>query len=96
MGPYSFGRLRAPASTTRPVLPKRSRFAQSTFTTWSPRKRDAATSLLQRLYAHMKLLDVDFVGGDFNMAVKRANGGRFQRCRIHGTRIVSSTGSRRP
>ena len=34
------------------------------------KKRDAATSLLQRLYAHMKLLDVDFVGGDFNMAVK--------------------------
>ena len=34
------------------------------------KKRDAATSLLQRLYAHMKLFDVDFVGGDFNMAVK--------------------------
>ena len=34
------------------------------------KKRDAATSLLQRLYAHMKLLDVDFVGGDFKMAVK--------------------------
>ena len=34
------------------------------------KKRDAATSLLQRLYAHMKLLDVDLVGGDFNMAVK--------------------------
>ena len=33
------------------------------------KKRDAATSLLQRLYAHMTLLDVDFVGGDFNMAV---------------------------
>ena len=34
------------------------------------KKRDAATALLQRLYAHMKLLEVDFVGGDFNMAVK--------------------------
>ena len=34
------------------------------------KKRDAATSLLQRLYAHMKLLDVDFVGGDFNKAMK--------------------------
>ena len=34
------------------------------------KKRDAATSLHQRLYAHMKLFDVDFVGGDFNMAVK--------------------------
>ena len=34
------------------------------------KKRDAATSLLQRLYAHMKLLEVDIVGGDFNMAVK--------------------------
>ena len=34
------------------------------------KKRDAATSLLQRLYAHMKLFDVDFVGGDFNRAVK--------------------------
>ena len=34
------------------------------------RKRDAATSLLQRLCAHMRLLDVDFVGGDFNMAAK--------------------------
>ena len=33
-------------------------------------KRDAATSLLQRLYAHMKRLEVDFVGGDCNMAVK--------------------------
>ena len=33
-------------------------------------KRDAATSLIQRLYAHMKLLEVDFVGGDFNKAVK--------------------------
>ena len=34
------------------------------------KKRDAATSLLQRLYARVKLLDVDFVGGDFNMALK--------------------------
>ena len=34
------------------------------------KKRDAATSPLQRLHAHMKLFDVDFVGGDFNIAVK--------------------------
>ena len=34
------------------------------------KKCDAATSLLQRLYAHMKMLDVDFIGGDFNMAVR--------------------------
>ena len=34
------------------------------------KKRDAATSLLQRFYAHMKMLDVDFIGGDFNLAVK--------------------------
>ena len=34
------------------------------------KRRDAATSLLQRLYVHMKLFDVEFVGGDFNMAVK--------------------------
>ena len=34
------------------------------------KKRDAATSLLQRLYAHMKMLDVDFIGGDFNLAVR--------------------------
>ena len=34
------------------------------------KKRDAATSLFQRLYAHMKILDVDFVGGDFNKAMK--------------------------
>ena len=34
------------------------------------KKRDAATSLLQRLYAHMKMLDVDFIGGDFNTAVR--------------------------
>ena len=34
------------------------------------KKRDAATSLLQHLYAHMKLCEVDFVGGDFNRAVK--------------------------
>ena len=33
------------------------------------KKRDAATALLQRLHAHMVRLDVDFVGGDFNMAV---------------------------
>ena len=34
------------------------------------RKRDAATSLLQRLCAHIFLFDVDFVGGDFYMAAK--------------------------
>ena len=34
------------------------------------KKRDAATSLLQRLYAHMVLLEVEFVGGDFNSAAK--------------------------
>ena len=34
------------------------------------KKRDAATSLLQLLFAHMKMLDVDFIGGDFNMAVR--------------------------
>ena len=34
------------------------------------KKREAATSLLQLLYAHMKLLEVDFVGGDFNSAAK--------------------------
>ena len=32
--------------------------------------RDAATSLLQRLYAHMMLLGVELVGGDFNSAAK--------------------------
>ena len=34
------------------------------------KKRDAATALLPRLFAHMKLLEVDFVGGDFNRAAK--------------------------
>ena len=34
------------------------------------KKRDAATSLPQRFYAHMKLLEVDFVGGDFDRAAK--------------------------
>ena len=34
------------------------------------KKRDAAISHLQRLHAHMKLFDVDLVGGDFNMAEK--------------------------
>ena len=34
------------------------------------KKRGAATSLLQRLYAHMKMLDVDFIGGNFNLAVR--------------------------
>ena len=34
------------------------------------KKRDTATSILQRLYVHMKLLEVDFVGGDFNSAAK--------------------------
>ena len=32
--------------------------------------RDVATSLLQHLYAHMILLGVEFVGGDFNSAAK--------------------------
>ena len=34
------------------------------------KKRDAAISLLQRLYAHTKMLDGDFIGGDFNLAVR--------------------------
>ena len=34
------------------------------------KKRGVAASLLQRLYAHMKMLDVDFIGGDFNLAVR--------------------------
>ena len=34
------------------------------------KKRDIATSLLQRLYAHMLLLGVEFVGGDFNSAAE--------------------------
>ena len=34
------------------------------------KKRDVATSLLQRLYAHMILLGVEFVGGDFNSAAE--------------------------
>ena len=34
------------------------------------KKRDAATALLPRLYSHMKRLEVDFVGGDFNRAAK--------------------------
>ena len=34
------------------------------------KKCDAATSFFQRLYAHIKLFDVDFVGGDFHKAVK--------------------------
>ena len=32
------------------------------------KKRVAATSFLQRLYAHAELLKVDFIGGDFNRA----------------------------
>ena len=57
--PSSLTRTRF-CQTHRPVLPKR----------LVAKRRDAATSLLQRLYAHMELFDVDFVGGDFNMAVK--------------------------
>ena len=34
------------------------------------KKRDAAISLLQRLYAHTKMLDGDSIGGDFNLAVR--------------------------
>ena len=34
------------------------------------KKRGAAISLLQRLYAHTKMLGVDFIGGDFNLAVR--------------------------
>ena len=36
------------------------------------KKRYAATSLLQRLYAHMVLLGVEFVGGDFSTALLKA------------------------
>ena len=34
-----------------------------------PKKRDAATSPLQRVHAHKIRLDVDVIGGDFNMEV---------------------------
>ena len=93
MGPYSFGRLRAPASTIgrcsqngHVLLSPPTQWTLTQTTSWRPqdghvlhgppaqcgrlKKRDAAASLFQRLYAHMKLFDVDFVGGDFNLAVK--------------------------
>ena len=52
----------------RLVLPKRSRSAQSTYTTWSPRNETLPLRSFS-VHAHMKLFDVDFVGGDFDMAV---------------------------
>ena len=51
------------------VLPKRSRSAWSTCTTWSPRNETPPLRSFS-VYAHMKLFDVDFVGGVFNLAVK--------------------------
>ena len=41
------------------------------------KKRDASTSLLQRLYAHMVQHNVDFIGGDFNMSAFSTVGGVF-------------------
>ena len=32
------------------------------------KKRDASTELLQRLHGYMRELNVDFIGGDFNMS----------------------------
>ena len=48
-------------------------------------KRDAATSLLQQLYAHMKLFDVDFVGGRLQQSCQWHYCRRVQRPRIHGS-----------
>ena len=50
--------------------PRRSPCARSTYTTWLPKKRDAATALLQRLHLHMQRLEVEFIRGDFNRAAK--------------------------
>ena len=57
------------------------------------KKRDAATSLLQPLYEHMKLLEVDFVGGDFDRAAKGIKHcRRVQRPRIRGPRLGTALG----
>ena len=52
------------------MLPKTVTFCSVPLHNVVEKKRGAATSLLQRLYAHMKMLDVDFIGGDFNLAVR--------------------------
>ena len=46
----------------------RSHSALSTFTMSWPEKRDASTSLLQALHAHVLQHNVHFIGGDFNVS----------------------------
>ena len=55
MGPYSLGRLRTLTQTTS-WRSKTVTFCSVHLHNVVAKKRDAATSLLQRLYAHMKLL----------------------------------------
>ena len=59
------GLLRRPTIGAPPTLTLCSVDPRNVFA----KKRDAATVLLRRLRAHMVRLDVDIVGGDFNMAV---------------------------
>ena len=56
------------------------------------KKHDAATSLLQRLYAHAKLLEVDFIGGDFNRAAQCLHSRSVQRPGIHGPGLDTALG----
>ena len=68
VGSYSFGRLRSPTQTTGWC-------SQNGHVLLSPptqHGRQETTPPLRSFsdYANMKLFDVDFVGGDFNMAVK--------------------------
>ena len=49
------------------------------------KKRDASTSLLQRLRVHMILHFVDFIGGDFNMSAFSTVGAFFLRPGVRGS-----------
>ena len=84
---------KSPRAGPRAGAPKTVTFCSVHLHNVVAKKRDAATSLLQRLYAHMKLLDVDIVGGDFNMAVKGPVADVFSDAEFMGTRIVPVMGS---
>ena len=55
------------------------------------KKRDAATLHLQRLHAHMVRLDVDFMGGGFNMVVNGPVGRCFE-CMAPGSSPLYGAG----
>ena len=68
VGLRSFGCPRSPAQTTS-WRSQAVTFCSVHLHNVVVKKRDVPTPLLQRLHAHMVRLDVDLVGGDFNISV---------------------------